>query len=68
MSDFYRNSEGYVDPTAYQGTKDIIREESEIERTISTLIHAIKVVVELAGFEVVRRITLKHRKSGRVYK
>lgn len=28
------NSEGYPDPTAYYGTKEIVREESEQERRI----------------------------------
>lgn len=30
--DMRRNSEGYYYPTAYEGTKDIIREEQEIAK------------------------------------
>ena len=32
MNNPYYNSEGYADPTAYAGTKNIIREENETER------------------------------------
>ena len=32
MNNPYYNSEGYADPTAYAGTNNIIREESETER------------------------------------
>lgn len=35
MNNPYYNSEGYADPTAYAGTKNIIREESENERRAS---------------------------------
>ena len=31
MNNPYFNSEGYADPTAYAGTKNIIKEESETE-------------------------------------
>lgn len=36
MNNPYYNSEGYADPTAYAGTKNIIREESESGRRIFT--------------------------------
>lgn len=49
MSDPRRNEEGYLDLTAYHGTKSIIQEENE------------------AGFEIVGRITIKHKKTGRVF-
>lgn len=52
------NSEGYPDPTAYYGTKEIVREESEQERRIR----------HLAGFEVVGRITFKDKKTGKEFR
>lgn len=36
MNNPYYNSEGYADPTAYAGTKNIIREENETERRAVT--------------------------------
>ena len=65
MSDPRRNEEGYLDLTAYHGTKNIIQEENEAERKNKDLIHTFRL---LAGFEIVGRITLKHKKTGRVFR
>lgn len=66
--DMRRNSEGYYDPTAYEGTKDIIREEQEIAKLNHKVIQSFRLLVDLAGFEIVGRVTLKHKKSGKVFK
>ena len=39
MSDPRRNAEGYLDVTAYLGTKNVIQEENEAERKNKDLIH-----------------------------
>lgn len=66
--DMRRNSEGYYDPTAYEGTKDIIREEQEIAELNHKVIQSFRLLVDLAGFEIVGRVTLKHKESGKVFK
>lgn len=66
--DMRRNSEGYYDSTAYEGTKDIIREEQEIAKLNHKVIQSFRLLVDLAGFEIVGRVTLKHKKSGKVFK
>lgn len=48
--DMRRNSEGYYDPTAYEGTKDIIREEQEIAKLNHKVIQSFRLLVDLAGF------------------
>lgn len=62
------NSEGYYDPTAYHGLRNIIREESAVDYEVSTLIKVLKYIINRAGFELVSRIELKDKKSGRVFK
>ena len=57
------NSEGYPDPTAYYGTKEIVREESEQERRIRHLMHIIREAAHLAGFEVVGRNYLQGQEN-----
>ena len=66
-SPFY-NSEGYADPTAYHGTKNIIREETELENRVHLLVHVIRDVAALAGFEVIGRIQFRHKKTGKEFK
>jgi len=58
----YKNSEGCPDPTVGEALKNIQREETAERMT--DLIHVIKKTAELAGFEVVGRITLKDRATG----
>lgn len=64
MSDPRRNAEGYLDVTAYLGTKNVIQEENEAERKNKDLIHTFRLLADMAGFEIVGRITIKHKKAG----
>lgn len=63
-----KNPEGYTDPTAYYGTKNIIKEEERIEKLSMELIQTCKLFAELAGFEVVGRIQLRHKQTGKIFK
>lgn len=63
-----KNSEGYSDPTAYFGTREIVREEQEIAKLNHKVIQSFRLLVDLAGFEIVGRITLKHKKTGKVFR
>ena len=62
--DRYYNPEGYRDPTAY----DAIRSIAEEEDRVSILVHMIKQILKLSGFELIRRIEIRSLKSGREYK
>lgn len=65
----YYNDKGYADPTAYQGIEAAATSEYRARfDAIAALIHTVKYICELAGFEVVGRITLRHRQSGDIYK
>lgn len=68
----YKNSEGYVDPTAGAAMAAVKHEEKEKQYTELAdrnhrLIQVIRNVVDIAGFEIVGRVTLKHKKSGKVF-
>ena len=67
-----RNAEGYPDPTFGGAWGNIRREEKqkEAERLamISNLIPVMKQTAEPAGFEVVGRITLRDKGTGKEYK
>lgn len=68
MNNSYLNSEGYADPTAYHGTKNIIKEETETEKQASELIKVLKFIIRSAGFELTERIKIKDVKTGREFK
>lgn len=67
-NDFRKNSSGYSDPTAYLGTKAIIREENEHQKRVTTLIGVLKYIIDAAGFDLLARIELRDRKTGREYR
>lgn len=59
-----RNYEGYADPTATEAIRTISKEEQQVHK----LVQMFRDMVALAGFVVVGKIELKHKKSGRRYR
>lgn len=57
----YKNSEGYRDPTAGEAISSADRPPKQIVEVI----RLIRSVASLAGFEVVGRIRLRDRETGR---
>lgn len=68
MNKPWQNHEGYSDPTAYEGLKPVIREDVEREKRLNTLIFVLKYIIRLAGFELLNRIELKDRQTGKEYR
>lgn len=64
----WENAEGYSDPTAYDGLKTIIQEEAEQQKRVNNLIFVLKYIIRLAGFDLLNRIEIKDRKTGREYR
>lgn len=63
-----KNSEGYSDPTAYEALRPIIEEENALERRVNQLIKTLKYIIGLTGFELVSRIEIKDKNTGRIFK
>ncbi len=59
----YCNAEGYADPTAYHAIRQI--EGEFMEEKAGFLIKAFKSIAWESGFEVIGRIELRERKTGR---
>ena len=64
----YRNSEGYTDPTAHAALEPIAQEDAALESKVNFLIKVLKFIANEAGFDVLNRIELCDRKTGRVFK
>lgn len=62
------NQYGYPDPTAYEGLKPIIKEDNYIERRANQLIKCLKFIIDWAGFDLISRIELRDKKSGREFR
>ena len=60
----WENSSGCKDPTAYAASKPIAEEEQRV----TELIKVLKIIIRWAGFELINRIELRERRSGRTYR
>ena len=59
-----RNESGCIDPTAYIAITNIDNEQKRFKQLIRTIVY----ICDLAGFEIQGKITLKNRRSGRLWK
>lgn len=64
MSKPWENNSGCKDPTAYAATRAV----SEEEERVNELVRILKNTIRLTGFELLNRIELRDRKSGRIYR
>ena len=64
----YYNQSGCADPTAYKALKPIVKNDEKMDRTVRSIVNTCKTVAELAGFEIVGRIEIRHKKTGKVWK
>lgn len=62
----YKNSEGYSDPTAGVAMGSANKQEQEIDKLNHKVMQSFRLLLDLAGFEIVGRVTLRHKKSGRI--
>ncbi len=67
-----RNTEGYMDLTAHDALTNVMRDKQleldEADLRCNRLIKSIKTVIDLADFDLVARIEVKDRRTGRTYR
>lgn len=62
-----RNASGYMDMTAYKAIEKVDR-EIEAEARYKKLLSTIFYICDLAGFHIEGRITIKDKKTGKVWR
>lgn len=71
-SSLYKNSEGYLDPAVGEAMSNIAaeqrRKEADRLAAISALIPILRQTAELVGFEIVGRVVLLDKESGKKYR
>lgn len=63
-----RNKEGYSDPTAYAALSKIQKEDIELQRRVSELVNVLKYVIDKSGFELMARIEIRDKKTGKEFR
>lgn len=56
------------DPTAYEALKPIIKQDNNLDKKVHNLINVLKFIIEWAGFELIGRIKIRDKKSGKEFK
>lgn len=64
----YFNNSGCADPTAYNAIKTVEHEENELDKKVHFLIKALKFIISESGFELINRIEIKDKISGREFR
>ena len=62
------NPEGYADPTAHAALAPMQDAQDRADQRCQRMIKAVKTLIDLAGFDLLARIEVRDRKTGRVYK
>lgn len=65
----FLNSSGCPDPTAYKALKNVgAVEYAPLEAKVTFLVKVLKFIINEAGFDLVNRIELKDKKTGRYFR
>lgn len=68
----FRNAEGYPDPTTHGALSNVMRDyavkQEAADNRCSCLIRILKSIIDFAGFDLIARIEVRDRETGRVYK
>lgn len=64
INDVRKNKSGYADPTAYEA---ITKVDKDMEK-LNKVIHTIRTICDLAGFQIEERIVLKDKKTGKIWR
>lgn len=66
----YRNKEGYADPTAgaaiHETEPKVKKREYNLE--VTNLVSVLKQMIDIAGYEMVGRIVLRDKDTGKEYR
>ena len=63
-----RNASGCPDPTAHDALRPIAQADTALEARTTRLIKALKTMIDLAGYDLVARIEIRDRESGKIFR
>ena len=67
MNKTFYNASGCKDPTAGRAISEITKEEREVDKRAKDAIQSCKWVLDCKGFELIGRIQIRDKKTGREY-
>ena len=64
----YHNPEHYADPTACSAVSAVQSEQDEADIRVQSFIRAVKTIIDQSGYDLLARIEIKDRHTGRCYR
>ncbi len=64
----FLNASGCPDPTAYHGVKSVVQADEALEGKVNFLIKVLKFIIAESGFELLARIEVRDKKTGRCFR
>lgn len=62
------NASKYPDPTACAALQSALDEQEDEERRVKKVISTVKNVLDFADFELLARIEIRDKRTGKIYK
>lgn len=62
------NQSGCKDLTAYEAIKHVSKEEHELNQKVHDVITILKFIIGLAGFDLIARIEIRDKKTGKEFR
>lgn len=62
------NNSGCYDPTAFEALQKVSKEELELSNKVLKLLKVLKTIIDWAGFELIGRIRIKDKKTGKEFR
>ena len=63
-----KNKEGYNDTTAYAAITKVQKDEMDQQRRVSELIGVLKYIIDKSGFELMDRIAIRDKRTGKEFR
>ncbi len=64
----YRNPDGYADPTAHAALTSVQKEQDANDLRVQSFIRALKTMIDQSGYDLLARIEIRDRGTGRNYR
>lgn len=64
----FRNPSGCPDPTAHDALSSVKREQEENEQRVALFIRALRTMIDQSGYDLLARIEIRDRKTGRCFR
>lgn len=63
-----RNFDGYPDPTAHSALTTIQKEQDATDLKVQNFIRSLKTIIDQSGYDLLARIEIRDRNTGRNYR